>query len=724
MNNSNNEFTKILETYGPQLTAYALGELSETEGEALMKEIGDHPQVKTYLQQMKTLHFLVHETIPHKTSLQLTDSQKNEVLNARPQEAKGKWSLLKHAFKSQLFVPALSLSLLLVISLVFIAKTQRSLIDQTIDIAMPEESYYHFSPPPQEERSLEAQTTADVEQVAPSQESPPPSPQLAQQYSFQNKKILGKVETATGRAHTMEAEVNAKKVSGDYAPSGFGRTHGLLPHYGCLGYGCLPPNTHVGGSYLSTIESTFRMVSDEPLSTFSLDVDTSAYTQARALLMQNYLPPEGLMRTEEFVNYFRYTYPEPKVDKPLRIDVELTRAPWNEAHLVARVGLKARQTPISQRPANNFVFLIDVSGSMIDENKLPLVKKSLQLLTTTLREQDRIAIVTYAGATEVVLPATSGSQKKTILEAIDRLNADGSTNGQAGIDLAYEIANINKTKNSNNRVILATDGDFNMGITDENVLEKLIERKAKDSNVFLTILGYGMDNYQDSRMQKLANKGNGNNYYIDSLREAKKVLIDQGVGTLNTVAKDAKIQVEFNPLHVQSYRLIGYEKRKLNNEDFNNDQKDAGDIGEGHTVTALYEIVPADGKKLDGVVDPLKYQQVQTNPHKELMTIKLRYKEPRSEKSELLSVPVANVITPLHEASHDTQFALAVAGYTMVIKKSQHKGSFDLNKVQALAEENLTVEGTKDLDRVEFVELIKQTRYLQSQPEKVSSFED
>jgi Ca-activated chloride channel homolog len=480
-------------------------------------------------------------------------------------------------------------------------------------------------------------------------------------------------------------------------------------------------------SHLDFVENLFQTVQQEPLSTFSIDVDTSSYSQVRAQLIESLLPARGLLRAEEFINYFPYNYAAPKDGKPFSVNVEVTQAPWNEKHQLVRIGLMGKKTPDNKRLANNFVFLVDVSGSMSDQNKLPLVQESLKMLTKTLRENDRVAIVTYAGSTEVVLASTRGNEKSKINAAIDRLNADGSTNGESGIKLAYKIAYENKIENGNNRVILATDGDFNVGDTDEDSIESMVEKKAKKTGVFMTVLGYGMGNYKDSRMQKIALHGNGNNFYIDTRREARKVLIEQGAGTLNAIAKDVKIQVEFHPKHVQSYRLIGYEKRKLNAEDFNDDQKDAGEIGEGHTVTALYEVIPK-GVTGTNSIDPLKYQEnkavVTAGSSDELMTVKLRYKAPKSDTSELIEVPVKNTTTPFAKASSDTQFAAAAAAYTMVYRDSKHKGHFDLNKVQELASGNLNVNGKKNDYRAEFVELIKKTRFLKNKNVKEDGEDD
>ncbi len=348
--------------------------------------------------------------------------------------------------------------------------------------------------------------------------------------------------------------------------------------------------------YDGIVENRFLKVTDNPLSTFSIDVDAASYSNVRRFLNDGALPPAGAVRIEEMINYFHYDYPQPRGEDPFSINTEIADCPWSQDNRLVLIGLQGKRIPTENLPPSNIVFLIDVSGSMNEPNKLPLVQQSMKMLTEQLREQDRVAIVVYAGNAGLVLPATSGANKQAISNAIDRLEAGGSTAGGAGIKLAYEIAKNNYLPKGNNRVILCTDGDFNVGASSDDEMERLIEQERK-SGVFLTVLGYGMGNYKDSKMQKLADKGNGNHAYIDNLNEAKKVLVSEFGGTLFTIAKDVKLQIEFNPEKVQAYRLIGYENRLLNKEDFNNDQKDAGELGSGHTVTALYEVIPVGVKE-------------------------------------------------------------------------------------------------------------------------------
>ena len=407
-------------------------------------------------------------------------------------------------------------------------------------------------------------------------------------------------------------------------------------------------------------ENGFLKVSDNPLSTFSIDVDAASYSNIRRFIQNGQLPPAGAVRIEELVNYFTYNYPQPVNEDPFSVNTEMAECPWNKDHRLVLVGLQGKKIAVDKLPPSNLVFLIDVSGSMQDPNKLPLVKASMNMLVDQLREEDHVAIVVYAGAAGLVLPSTPGSDKIKIKEAIQSLEAGGSTAGGAGIKLAYATAKEHFNREGNNRVILCTDGDFNVGASSDDAMERLIEEE-RNSGIFLTALGYGMGNYQDAKMQKLADKGNGNHAYIDQISEAKKVLVNEFGGTLFTIAKDVKLQVEFNPANVQGYRLIGYENRMLAKEDFNNDKKDAGDMGSGHTVTALYEVIPAGvNTTLLGNVDSLKYQPITSvtnvSTGKEIMTIKLRYKKPDGLKSMLLEHPVPGAPKNWRDASEN--FAL------------------------------------------------------------------
>jgi Ca-activated chloride channel family protein len=460
-------------------------------------------------------------------------------------------------------------------------------------------------------------------------------------------------------------------------------------------------------------ENRFHRVADDPLSTFSIDVDTASYSNVRRFLNQGTLPPADAVRVEELVNYFRFPYQDSQEGAPFSVTTEVSACPWNPRHRLALIGLQARRMTAERTPPRNLVFLLDVSGSMAPPDKLPLVKTAMRMLADTLNPADRVAIVVYAGASGLVLPSTAGDRKAEIQKAIADLQPGGSTNGAQGIQLAYDIASRSFLKEGINRVILATDGDFNVGVTSQGELIRLIEEK-RERGIFLSVLGVGTGNLKDSTMEKLADKGNGNYAYLDSLHEARRVLIAEAGATLITVAKDVKIQVEFNPRTVAAYKLIGYENRMLQHQDFNNDKKDAGDIGAGHTVTALYEIIPP-GEPLEGPgVDPLKYQQsVKPNAaakSDELMTVKLRYKQPDGDTSRLISVAVRDrggELTP------NLGFASAVAEFGMLLRQSEHKGQATWTTAQELARRYRGED--PDGYRAEFVRLVELAAALDAQ---------
>lgn len=472
-----------------------------------------------------------------------------------------------------------------------------------------------------------------------------------------------------------------------------------------------PYNTE---GYDGIVENRFRKTTNEPLSTFSIDVDGASYSNVRRMINYGQLPPEGAVRVEEFINYFKYKYPQPTSNDPFSINTEISVAPWNKDHKLVMIGLQGKEIATTNLPPSNLVFLIDVSGSMQDANKLPLVKASLKLLVDQMREQDHVAIVVYAGAAGLVLPSTSGMQKEKIMDAIEKLEAGGSTAGGAGIKLAYSVAKEQFKKGGNNRVILCTDGDFNVGMSSDDAMERLIEQERK-SGVFLTVLGYGMGNYKDNKMQKLANKGNGNHAYIDGMNEAKKVLVNEFGGTMFTIAKDVKLQIEFNPALVQAYRLVGYENRLLNKEDFNNDKKDAGELGSGHTVTALYEIIPvgAESSFIENV-DELKYQkpskEKKSSLKNEIMTIKFRYKEPDEDESKLIVHPLVDANIPFEKTSANFRFASAVAQFGMLLRNSEFKGNTTYEKV--IRQANAAIGSDKEGYRAEFIKLVQNVQTL------------
>ena len=463
--------------------------------------------------------------------------------------------------------------------------------------------------------------------------------------------------------------------------------------------------------YDAIVENPFIRVADDPRSTFSIDVDTASYALVRRFLTQYQLPVRGAVRIEELINYFDYDYEPPTGEDPFAVHCDVNAAPWNPKHRLVKIGLKGREIDVHKRPMSNLVFLLDVSGSMSSDDKLGLVKKSMKLLLDRLNENDRVAIVVYAGAAGLVLDSTPCDEKADIRRAIDRLSAGGSTAGGAGIQLAYKVARANFIEGGVNRVILCTDGDFNVGMTSRSDLVDLIEKQAK-SGVYLSIFGFGTGNYQDATMEELSNKGNGNYGYIDTINEARKAMVEQASGTLVTIAKDVKIQIEFNPARVAGFRLIGYENRVLEHQDFNDDKKDAGDIGAGHTVTALYEVVPV-GQEIDVPgVDPLKYQRpTRLTPAAatdELMTVKLRYKQPDGDTSTLMTVPVTDDGQELRNAGGDFKFASAVAMFGMILRDSKYKGTGTMDDVIELAREGQGAD--KHGYRAEFIDLARRAK--------------
>lgn len=436
-------------------------------------------------------------------------------------------------------------------------------------------------------------------------------------------------------------------------------------------------------SYDKIVENAFVSTLTNPLSTFSVDVDRAAYANVRRYLENNQLPPPDAVRIEEMINYFNYNYPLPTGDEPFSVNLELAKCPWNEGHQLIAIGLKGKEINVDKVPATNLVFLIDVSGSMEDPNKLPLLKQSFKILIEKLRPADRVAMVVYAGAAGVVLPSTTCDEKDKIIAAFDQLHAGGSTAGGEGIKLAYKIAKENFIVGGNNRVILATDGDFNIGESSDAAMERLIENK-REEGVFLTVLGFGMGNYKDSKMEKLSNAGNGNYAYIDNILEAKKILGKEFFGTIYTIAKDVKLQLEFNPSKVKGYRLIGYENRMLNKEDFNDDKKDAGDIGSGHTVTALYEIIPAGSDEEIPGTDELEYQKTKVVKSDDIMTLKLRYKEPDASASKLIKHKITEKDFE-KPVSENFQWAVAVTEFGLMLRDSEFKGNASFKHLIATA---------------------------------------
>ena len=477
-------------------------------------------------------------------------------------------------------------------------------------------------------------------------------------------------------------------------------------------YPPIPPSSEPYNreQYDRIYENPFLSAKENPLSTFSIDVDTASYSNVRRFLNHDQMPPEDAVRIEEMVNYFTYQYPQPKGDAPFSITTKIGACPWNPKHQLALIGLKGKTFQEKEIPASNLVFLIDVSGSMNQPNKLPLLKKAYKMMARQLTDKQRVAIVVYAGAAGEVLESTPGNEQYKILQAIDRLRAGGSTAGGAGLRLAYQIAQKNFIPGGNNRVILATDGDFNVGLSSNAAMVRLIEEK-REQGIFLTVLGFGMGNYQDSRLEQIADKGNGNYYYIDTEQEAKKVLVHELGSTLFTIAKDVKIQIEFNPGRVRAYRLIGYENRLLAKEDFRDDTKDAGELGAGHTVTALYEIVPVglDDKTVKDQQIDLSYQASTVKPSRDFMTVKLRYKKPDEDKSRLIKRIVDDAAI-LATDDQDFQFAASVVEFGLLLRDSRFKGTATYEDVLKRAKAALG----KDRFgyRKEFLELVEKAKRL------------
>ena len=525
-------------------------------------------------------------------------------------------------------------------------------------------------------------------------------------------------EGAHDRAASTTTPATAKSadVSREYAPAAGAPAQWPTPLPHPTPGESQPPEFNTE-AYDSIEEARFLTVQESPFSTFGIDVDTASYSNVRRFLTNGSLPPTGAVRIEELINYFPYQYTPPQGPEPFAMNAEVAACPWRPEHRLVRVGLKGKVMEYGERPACQLVFLVDVSGSMAGENRLPLVIRSLSALVASLDEQDQIAIVTYAGSSGVALPSTSARQKHTLISAIESLRSGGSTNGAGGIVAAYQLARQNFIEHGVNRVILCTDGDFNVGVTDASSLVELIQKEAQ-SGVYLSVLGFGMGNYQDARMEQLADKGNGNYAYIDSYAEARKVLVEQMAGTLVTIAKDVKIQVEFNPAQVQAYRLIGYENRALAPQDFRNDKKDAGEIGAGHTVTALYQVVPQGVEFTTPDIPESKYQKPSKPTREalahELMNVRVRYQPPAGGAATEIEFPIPDSDQRFERASKDFQFASAVAAFGMLLRNSEHKGVATWEAVSEWA--STAVSTDPEGYRQEFLTLVDMAKRLQTTP--------
>jgi Ca-activated chloride channel family protein len=733
----------------PRVTAYALDELEPKEKATFEKDLQDSPEIRKEIETIRTAAKWFAAELRKEPSLELSADQRKAIEERIDRSDRSETTPFPWHRTLWWSAGITALAACLIAMLLPYAgfgpttRSEQAPIRETARVtdgtngyilsAQPSEKPLPTNSsrpqPPQPESLLSSPKPRAV--YFPPVESKPPPPAKAP------PKTLSRGENTLGNATSLgvvqeRLKVNARTKSrlsdatggdtfwGPYDGGGMGSVGDVrLPPNTGNWFDSAPPGVRqnsaefVTEGYDSLTENEFLASKENPLSTFSIDVDTASYSNIRRFLTQGSLPPKGAVRIEEMVNYFSYAYAQPKGEDPFAVHLEVAECPWNSKHRLARIGIKGREIAPAKRPAGNFVFLIDVSGSMDCPNKLPLLRRAFKLLVEQLNEKDRIAIAVYAGSSGLVLPSTSCKDKPKILEAIDRLQAGGCTNGGEGIQLAYKIATANFIKGGVNRVILATDGDFNVGTTDQDALVRLIEEKAK-SGVFLSVLGFGMGNLKDTTMVKLADKGNGNYGYIDNFNEARKLFVEQLNGTLVTIAKDVKIQVEFNPARVGAYRLVGYEKRMLKKEDFNDDKKDAGEIGAGHTITAFYEIVPA-GEKIDlPGVDPLKYQRTvkpaEENASDEMLTVKLRYKQPDGDKSKLLEFPVKDDGRRYAQASEDFKFAASVATFGMILRDSKFKGNASYDAVLELADESKGVD--KDGYRAEFITLVRTAKSL------------
>ncbi len=681
-----------IELDDPRLTAYALGELEdESENAEIEALVSRSEDARRLVAEIRETASLLKKELSLEPSMELTGAQRERI--DRSLDERERTGRLY-------FWTAVAALVLLGVS---VATLRLSTPD--VQMSMSAEPLVEDEPAGVDQERMKTRQRMDEEENAREEQRARERERLAQRELEQRMQEGQRMQ----EQRTMKALRSLGYTAG--SPSAPSPEPHMVLHSRALetdyrDVQSAQPPFHTEG-YDRIDDNPFLEVGANPLSTFSIDVDTASYANVRRFITQSTLPPKDAVRIEEMVNYFDYEYPPPAEGEPFSVNVEIAGAPWKPEHRLMRIGLKGAPLALDRRPPLNLVFLLDVSGSMESPEKLPLLKEAMRLLVEELRENDQVAIAVYAGASGMVLPRTFGDQKRVILDALDRLQAGGSTNGGEGIRLAYDHAVAHFIPGGTNRVVLATDGDFNVGVTSQGELTRLIEERA-ESGVFLSVLGFGMGNYKDSTLEKLADRGNGNYAYIDSLSEARKVLVREMGSTLVTIAKDVKIQIEFNPAEVASYRLIGYENRVLRAEDFNDDEKDAGEIGAGHTVTALYEIVPSGAPSDDArSVDPLRYQRpleaTERASTDELLTVKLRYKDPDGETSRLLERPVRDEGTSYSSATPDFKFAAAVASFGMILRDSPHKGEATLESVLALAREGLGPD--RNGYRAEFLEL-------------------
>ena len=710
----------------PKYTAYVLNELSDSERAEVREEIRRNPEVHDLVKGIHAFAGQLQHALHHEPAPKLDAGQRQAILEQSRQRPGAR----RRRFARWMLVPVAAAALLLVAVTLYWRSSAREVAIGPASAMRHQRSGAHLSSLPTEEamdESLDVSCDRDTSHY---------SEELSLEYPFEKwsgQRELN-TETVSGRPERRDlagyaggpAPLNRQ---GQLAQQSMSESrigpHSLLEDSYAVhdrrmddtlpegpGQPFLSPSLD---DFPELHENKFIRVADHPLSTFSIDVDTASYSVVRKFLAQGQMPPKDAVRVEELINYFPYDLAPPEGNVPFAVHLEMATAPWNPEHRLARIALKGRVIAKEVRPPLNLVFLLDVSGSMGPENKLPLVIRSMQKLAKQLDARDHVAIAVYAGAAGLVLPPTRGDQTQEILNALGRLHAGGSTAGGAGIQLAYDTAREHFDPEAMNRVILCTDGDFNVGMTQRGDLERLIEQQAR-SRIFLSVLGFGMGNLKDSTLELLSNKGNGNYAYIDNFDEACKVLVDQMLGTLVTIAKDVKIQVEFNPGCVAGYRLVGYENRLLRKEDFNNDRVDAGDIGAGHTVTAFYELIPAGQAVTDAPsVDPLKYQAAQPESaaggDAEVLTVKLRYKEPEGDVSSRLNFPLrADAGKPLGETTPEFRFAAAVAAFGQLLRESEHVRSFSYGQVLDLAKP--AIGDDPQGYRAEFLKLVRKAKAL------------
>ncbi len=663
-----------------QLTAYLHGELSEPDVQALDKHLEVCGSCRAALEAQRSTLTLLGAALE---AAPAPERLKRRIKAAAP-APKFSWADLWYSPRTRaVLVTAAACSLFVVLSMSFVMVTVLEKNAVTFDVEPQEEHDVAFSSKPVNRPEMQ------LKKLQVPQDASMPKLKVRKQIAVRRPK-----EDFDGFAAPEPASAVWALADGEAAVGSSGLSLPAAPTFSAEQYDLI-------------VENAFKESMQNPLSTFSIDVDRAAYANVRRFLTNDQLPPLDAVRIEEMVNYFEYDYPQPKGDEPFLVSTEVAACPWNPEHQLALIGLQGLKIEKSDLPPNNLVFLLDVSGSMNNPDKLPLLKSAMRLLVDQLRPEDRVSIVVYAGAAGVVLEPTA--DKAEILDAVKRLNAGGSTAGGAGIELAYKLAKQAFMRDGNNRVILATDGDFNVGASSDGDLVRLIEEK-RESGIYLTVLGFGTGNYKDSKMEKLADKGNGNYAYIDDILEAKKVLVNEMGGTLVTIAKDVKVQIEFNPKHVKGYRLIGYENRMLAKEDFDDDLKDAGELGAGHTVTALYELIPAGSDLMVPTAGDLKYQKTQVVDSDELMTVKLRYKNPNEDESRLIKRAIA--VNDIHSItnSDNLAFASAVAEFGMLLRGSAYKGNASYEEVLQRAK---AAKGADDAGyRAEFIRLVEKAELL------------